>query len=65
MSAKLVTLIEVYDRRGLGVEHDPVRLVRQWWTLDGMLVVEAPDPYAQCKSASRSASCSVEEEHKG
>jgi hypothetical protein len=38
-----VHLIETSDRRGTGRNDDPVRMVRQWWTLDGEFVVEAPD----------------------
>ena len=45
MSARIVVLIEVFDRRGFGVRDDPVRLVRQWWTKAGALVVEERDPF--------------------
>lgn len=33
-------LIYTEERRGLGKEGDPVRMVKQWWTKDGQLVVE-------------------------
>lgn len=38
--ARVVQMIETDNRRGTGVDHDPYRTVRQWWTLDGKLVVE-------------------------
>src|SRR5690606_9910991 len=38
--AELVELIYTEERRGLGKEGDPVRMVKQWWTKDGQLVVE-------------------------
>lgn len=38
--AKLVELIETEAKRGMGTHHDPVRVVPQWWTTDGELVVE-------------------------
>ncbi len=42
--AKLVMLIETEDRRGRGATDDPVRLVKQWFTVEGQLVVEH-DPW--------------------
>jgi hypothetical protein len=43
--AKLVVLIEAEEKRGRGVsESDPVRIVMQWFTLGGKLVVEK-DPH--------------------
>lgn len=50
--AKLVVLIEVDEKRGKGVEGDPVRLVRQWWTTDGTFVVEL-DPYKEASDGTR------------
>lgn len=38
--AKIIELIYCEDRRGLGKENDPVRLVPQLWTKDGRLVAE-------------------------
>lgn len=39
--AKLVELIETEERRGSGTsESDPVRMVKQWFTKSGELVVE-------------------------
>lgn len=37
---RLVVLIETEDRRGKGTEDNPMRLVKQWFTIDGQLVVE-------------------------
>lgn len=42
---KIVILIESEERRGLGKENDPIRLVTQWHTPDGDLVAEEPDRY--------------------
>ena len=38
--AKIVDLIYTQERRGRGVEDDPVRLVDQWWTREGDLLFE-------------------------
>lgn len=38
--AKIVELIETEERRGHGIECDPVRTVYQLWTKDGVLVFE-------------------------
>jgi hypothetical protein len=39
--ARLVTLIESEIIRGKGKDDsDPVRVVRQWWTLAGEIVIE-------------------------
>lgn len=38
--AKIVKLILTEERRGLGKENDPVRLISQLWTMDGELVAE-------------------------
>ena len=40
MDAKLVTLIETTSKCGAGKENDPIREVKEWWTLDGLLVIE-------------------------
>jgi hypothetical protein len=43
--AKVVQLIHTsLLRRGAGVANDPVRIIDQWWTMDGELVVER-DPW--------------------
>lgn len=33
-------LIYTEEKRGLGRKEDPIRIVKQWWTKDGKLVVE-------------------------
>lgn len=39
--AKLIQVIETEDRRGAGLdEDDPVRLVKQFWSSDGVLLME-------------------------
>ena len=48
--ARLVYLIETDDTRGLGTKGDPVRGVRQWYTVDGELVVEAYDKWGREES---------------
>lgn len=45
-TVKLVHLIETtLTRRGKGVESDPVRVITQYWTVEGKLVAEV-DPFA-------------------
>ncbi len=41
--AKIIELIEVEEKRGLGKDGDPVRRVYQLWTKDGRLVHERDD----------------------
>lgn len=43
--AKLIQVIEMETMRGLGVEHNPIRTVTQWWTTDGQMLAEL-DPFA-------------------
>lgn len=38
--AKVIEVIETYERRGKGTEDDVVREVYQLWTLDGKLIFE-------------------------
>jgi hypothetical protein len=38
--AKVILVIETEDRRGLGKSDDPVRLVKQYWSIDGRLLAE-------------------------
>ena len=43
-TARVIQVIEMtIARRGEGKESDPVRIVTQYWTLDGSLIVEV-DP---------------------
>lgn len=44
--AKLVTLIESEQIRGRGVNEDPRRTVKQWFTPDGELIAEN-DPWLE------------------
>lgn len=50
--AKLVTLIETSERRGRGVDSDPVRIVAQWFTVKGALVAER-DPWLESEERRR------------
>ena len=44
MSARVICVIVTeLERRGNGTQHDPVRRVKQYWSLDGTLLAEA-DP---------------------
>lgn len=38
--AKIIEVIETQERRGHGKEGDPVHLVNQLWTKDGVLLAE-------------------------
>jgi hypothetical protein len=38
--AKIIEVIETYERRGLGTNENPVRKVYQLWTKDGKLIFE-------------------------
>jgi hypothetical protein len=40
MSAKVIQVIEVFTTRGEGVSGDPVRVVRQYYSLEGELLAE-------------------------
>lgn len=55
--AKVIQLIETYDRRGTGQAEDPFRLLYQLWTLEGVLVFEK-DPY---ESGEVNVKCSEEQ----
>lgn len=41
--AKIIQVIETFERRGLGTEKDPVRKIYQLWSLDGKLIYEEED----------------------
>jgi len=45
-SAKLVSVIVVVFKRGAGIEDDPVRLVTQYWSMDGCLLAECDSEQA-------------------
>lgn len=40
-SAKVIQVIETKAKRGLGTKKDPVRIVTQYWDLDGNFLAEA------------------------
>lgn len=44
-SAKLITVIETSALRGSGEEEQPLRAVKQYWTLEGKFLAEM-DPCA-------------------
>lgn len=46
-NAKIVVLIETTSLRGIGKKEDPSREVKEWWTLDGKLVVERDEWYEE------------------
>lgn len=41
--AKLIQVIDMEERRGLGNDRDPVRRVRQFWTPEGELLAEVDE----------------------
>lgn len=44
-SVRVISVIEVKAKRGLGIEKDPVRVVTQYWDMNGNLLAERdPDP---------------------
>ena len=42
-SAKIISVIEVKAKRGLGIEGDPVREITQYWDADGNYLAERDD----------------------
>lgn len=48
MSARVLKVIEtLMERRGDGVPGSPIRIIRQYWSLDGELLAEwDPAPYS-------------------
>lgn len=45
MVARLIEVIETYDRRGKGTEEDPIRRIKQHWSKDGKLLLEEQDEW--------------------
>lgn len=39
-SIKVINVIEVKAKRGLGIEKDPVREITQYWDMDGNFLAE-------------------------
>ena len=40
-SVKVINVVEVKAKRGLGIEKDPVREITQYWDMDGNLLAES------------------------
>lgn len=40
-SVKVIKVIEVKTKRGLGIEKDPVREITQYWDMDGNFLAES------------------------
>ena len=40
ISVKVINVIEVKAKRGLGIEKDPVREITQYWDMDGNFLAE-------------------------
>ena len=43
---KIIKVIEVVFIRGKGTDDDPVRRLKQYWTIDGELIATSEDEYA-------------------
>lgn len=39
-SAQVINVIKVMVNRGAGIESDPIRIVTQYWSLEGQLLAE-------------------------
>ncbi len=39
-SAKIISVIEVKAKKGLGIEKDPVREITQYWDMEGNFLAE-------------------------
>ena len=37
---RVINVIEVKAKKGLGIENDPVRVITQYWDMDGNLLAE-------------------------
>lgn len=49
-SVRLISVIEVKAKRGLGIEGDPVREITQYWDKDGNFLAERDDePQMLCE----------------
>ena len=49
--AKIIEVIETFERRGQGTEKDPVRNVAQLYTKDGRLIISEKTPWDEPKGA--------------
>ncbi len=43
--ARMIEVIETWERRGLGTQESPVRKIHQLWSKDGKLIHEAEDEF--------------------
>ena len=58
--ARVIQVIETtIERRGAGVQDDPVRVITQYWTLDGVLLAEV-DP---CRRPNAALSEAADKRH--
>ena len=39
-SVKVISVVEVKAKRGMGIEGDPVREITQYWDMDGNFLAE-------------------------
>ena len=42
-SVKVISVVEVKAKRGMGIEGDPVREITQYWDMDGKFLAERDD----------------------
>ena len=42
-SVKVISVVEVKAKRGMGIEGDPVREITQYWDMDGNFLAERDD----------------------
>lgn len=42
-SVKVIRVVEVKAKRGMGIEGDPVREITQYWDMDGNFLAERDD----------------------
>ena len=42
-SVKVISVVEVKAKRGMGIEGDPVREITQYWYMDGNFLAERDD----------------------
>lgn len=42
-SVKVISVVEVKAKRGMGIDGDPVRKITQYWDMDGNFLAERDD----------------------
>lgn len=50
MTARIIEVIETYERFGTGTDKDPIRKLYQLWTRDGKLIFEEKDIYKEAEA---------------